>query len=98
MFAAVFSCATISTVVGNSTFPLTWSPCVWELMILVIGLLLSSLILVRIGCPQPGFLVSTTVMPSACTNTAVFPPPPFSTKKLSFSLSTSTTMGAAGFS
>ena len=60
---------------GKSTLPLTWSPCVWVLMIIVTGLLVSSLILLRSGCPHPGFLVSTTVTPFACTNTAVFPPP-----------------------
>ena len=26
MFAAVFSCTMTSTLAGNSTFPLTWSP------------------------------------------------------------------------
>src|SRR5262245_46718588 len=33
--------------------------------------------------------------PLLATNTAVLPPPPFSTQKLSFSFSTSTTFGAA---
>src|SRR5687767_7413146 len=61
----------------------------------VTGLGVSSLILPRIGCPQPGFLVSTTATPFAITNTAVLPPPPSprSTKRLSLSFSTSTTRG-----
>ena len=42
MFAAVFSCATISTSAGNSTFPLTWSPCVCVLMSTVTGFGVSS--------------------------------------------------------
>ena len=96
MLAAVFSWTTMSTVAGNSTLPLTWSPCVWVLMIRTTGFVLSSLILSRIGVPQPGFFVSTTVMPSAMTNTAVFPPPPLRRKKLSLSFSTSTTLGAGG--
>jgi hypothetical protein len=37
MFLAVFSWVTTSTVAGNSTLPLTWSPCVWVLMIILIG-------------------------------------------------------------
>ena len=55
----------------------------------------SSLILSRIGWPQPGFFVSTTMTPFVWTNTAVLPPPPFSTNRLSLSFSTSTTFGAA---
>ena len=65
MFAFVFSCVTTSTVAGNSTLPLTWSPCVWVLMIVVTGFGVSSLILSRIGWPQPGFFVSTTTTPVA---------------------------------
>ena len=64
-------------------------------MIVVIGLSLSFLIWSRIGWPQPGFFVSTTVMPSVRTKTAVLPPPPLSIHRLSRSFSTSTTLGAA---
>ena len=88
MLAAVLSCVTISTVAWNSTFPLTWSPCVCVLTIIVTGLFVSSLILFSSGWPHPGFLVSTTVTPLACTKTAVFPPPPRSTNRLSLSFST----------
>ena len=95
MLAFVFSCTTTSTVAGNSTLPLTWSPCVWVLMMRTTGLLDSSLILSRMGWPQPGFFVSTTVMPFAPTNTAVLPPPPFRTNRLSLSFSTAITLGAA---
>src|SRR5215471_3394071 len=64
-------------------------------MIVVTGLLLvSSLILSRIGWPHPGFLVSTTTTPLDVTNTAVFPPPPFNINRLSRSFSTSMTFGA----
>jgi hypothetical protein len=34
---AVFSCATTSTVAGNSTLPPTWSKCVCVLMMVVTG-------------------------------------------------------------
>src|SRR4249920_1560977 len=54
-------------------------------MIVVIGLSLIFLIWSRIGWPQPGFFVSTTVLP----------PPPLSIHRLSRSFSTSTTRGAA---
>src|SRR6476646_3047417 len=64
-------------------------------MIVVIGLSLIFLIWSRIGWPQPGFFVSTTVIPSVRTNTAVLPPPPFSIHRLSRSFSTATTLGAA---
>jgi len=37
MLVFVFSCVTTSTVAGNSTLPLTWSPCVWVLISVVIG-------------------------------------------------------------
>ena len=60
MLALVFSCTTTSTVAGNSTLPLTWSPCVWVLISIVTGFGVSSLILSRIGLPQPGFFASTT--------------------------------------
>src|SRR5262245_44453549 len=60
-------------------------------MIVVMGLLVRALILSRIGCPQPGSLVSTTTTPLVATKTAVFPPPPFSTNRLSLTFSTSTT-------
>ena len=93
MFALVFSWTMTSTVAGNSTLPLTWSPCVCVLMIVVTGFGVSSLILSRIGWPQPGFFVSTTTTPSAPTKTAVLPPPPFSMNRLSLSFSTSTTFG-----
>ena len=46
-------------------------------MMVVIGFGLSSLIFARIGAPQPGFFVSTTVMPFDWTKTVVLPPPPF---------------------
>src|SRR5437667_2075235 len=65
-------------------------------MIIVTGLLVSPLILSRIGWPHPGFFVSTTTTPLAPTNTAVLPPPPLSTNRLSLSFSTSTTFGAGG--
>ena len=66
-------------------------------MIVVTGLSLSSLILLRIGWPHPGFFVSTTVMPSVRTKTAVLPPPPVpvSMNRLSRSFWDSTTFGAA---
>ena len=89
MFAFVFSCATKSIVAGNSTLPLTWSPCVCVLIKVVTGFGVSSLILSRIGLPQPGFLASTTTTPFAVTNTAVLPPPPRSTNRLSLTFSTS---------
>ena len=79
MLVLVFSCATTSTVAGNSTLPLTWSPCVCVLISIVTGFGVSSLILSRIGLPQPGFFASTTVTPLAVTKTAVLPPPPRST-------------------
>src|SRR5678815_751220 len=65
------------------------------------GLLVSSLILSRIGLPQPGFFASTTTTPLLEMKTAVLPPPAVlgslrSTKKLSFSFSTSMTFGALG--
>src|SRR5207253_5572895 len=56
-------------------------------MSVVIGLFVNSLILSRIGLPQPGFLASTTTTPPAVRKTAVFPPPPLSTQRLSFSRS-----------
>src|SRR4029450_13536587 len=65
MFAAVFSCTMTSTVAGNSTFPLTWYPCVCVLMMVVMGFGVSSLILSRNGWPHPGFFVSTTTTPAA---------------------------------
>ena len=37
------------------------------------------------GLPQPGIFVSTSVTPAAVMYTAVLPPPPRSTKKLSWS-------------
>src|SRR6202521_3092288 len=94
MLALVFSCVTMSIVAGNSTLPPTWSACVWVLISRITGLLVSSLILSRIGWPQPGFFASTTVTPSAMMNTAVLPPPPLSTNRLSLSLVTSKTFGA----
>src|SRR5688572_4443809 len=98
MFSAVLTWVTMSTLSAKATLPLTWSPCVCVLMMRTTGLLVSSLILARIGWPQPGFFVSTMVTPSAPTNTVVLPPPPRSMKRLSLSLSTSTTIaaGAAG--
>ncbi len=45
-------------------------------MIVVTGFGLSSWIFARIGAPQPGFFVSTTVMPFDWTKTVVLPPPP----------------------
>src|SRR5712692_1986896 len=82
-------------VAGNSTLPLTWSACVCVLISRTTGLLVSSLILSRIGWLQSGFFASTTVTPPAMMNTAVLPPPPFSTNRLSLSLVTSRTFGAA---
>ena len=93
MFDFVFSCTTMSMLVGNSTLPLTWSKCVWVLITVVMGLGVSSLILSRSGCPQPGFLVSTTTTPFVVTKTELLPPPPFRTQKLSLSFSTSMTFG-----
>src|SRR5580693_6400666 len=58
MLALVFSWVTMSIVAGNSTLPPTWSACVWVLISRTTGLLVSSLILSRIGWPQPGFLAS----------------------------------------
>src|SRR5437773_50348 len=94
MLVFVFSCTMMSTVAGKSTLPLTWSPCVWVLISVVTGLLVSSLILSRTGWPQPGFFASTTTTPVPVMNTAVFPPPPLSTNRLSLSFSTSTILGA----
>src|ERR1700682_4571343 len=65
-------------------------------MIIVTGLLVNPLILSRIGWPPHGFFVSTTTTPLVPTNTAVLPPPPLSTNRLSLSFSTSTTFGAGG--
>jgi hypothetical protein len=76
MLTFVFSCVTMSTVAGNSTLPLTWSPWVWVLISVVTGFGVSSFTLSRIGWPQPGFFASTTVTPLAVTKTAVLPPPP----------------------
>ena len=76
MFLAVFSWVTTSTVAGNSTLPLTWSPCVCVLMIIVTGLSVTLLIFSSSGVPQPGFFVSTTTTPAAVMKTALFPPPP----------------------
>jgi hypothetical protein len=95
MLAAVFSCTMTSTVAGNSTFPLTWSPCVCVLMMVVMGFGVSVLMVSRIGWPHPGFFVSTTTTPDVPTKTAVLPPPPVSMNRLSRSFSTSTTLGAA---
>src|SRR5678815_1702123 len=95
MFFAVFSCTMTSTVAGNSTFPLTWSPCVCVLMMVVMGFGVRSLMRSRIGWPHPGFFVSTTTTPDAPMKTAVLPPPPVSMNRLSRSFSTSTTLGAA---
>ena len=63
-------------------------------MIRVTGLFVTVLIFSSNGRPHPGSFVSTTVTPSAVMNTALLPPPPFITYRLSFSLSTSTTIGA----
>src|SRR5437762_1045864 len=75
MFAFVFSWTTMSTEAGNSTLPLTWSPCVCVLTIVVTGLLVSVLILSSSGWPQPGFLVSTTTTPVAVMKIEVLLPP-----------------------
>ena len=96
MFAAVFSCTTMSTVAGNSTLPLTWSPCVCVLMIVVTGLLRQLLDLVENRLPPARVLGVHDGDAVGLTKTAVLPPPPFSTNRLSFSFSTSTTFGAAG--
>src|SRR2546429_4385228 len=64
-------------------------------MIVVTGLSVRVLIFSRIGCPHPGFFVSTTTTPLAAMNMAVFPPPPRNTYRLSRSLSTSTTLARA---
>ena len=70
MSCSVFSWATNSTDAGNSTFPLTWSKCVWVLMIVVIGLEVSSPILSMSGCPHPASFVSTSTTPLLVTNAA----------------------------
>ena len=94
MFALVFSCTTMSTVAGNSTLPLTWSPCVCVLISSVTGLGVSSLILSRIGCAPAGVLrVHDRDAVRAVTKTAVLPPPPFNMNRLSLIFSTSTTLG-----
>src|SRR6516162_9490356 len=68
-------------------------------MSVVTGLLVSVLILSRIGCPQPGFLASTTTTPFVVMNTAVLPPPLgppgalLNTYKLSLSFSSTITLG-----
>ena len=71
---------------GNVEFPATVDVIVQEntktnmdKMMNPPGFGVSSLILSRIGWPQPGFFASTTVTPFAPTNTAVLPPPPLST-------------------
>ena len=96
MFAAVFSCA-MTSIAGNSTLPLTWSPWQCVLMIVVIGRPVSSLIAAMIGAPKFGFLVSTTVTPSPRSSTAVVPPPPRSRTSVSESFSTSTVGGPGGW-
>ena len=63
MFAAVFSCTMTSTVAGNSTFPLTWSPWVWVLIMVVIGLVVRFRMASSTGRPQSGSFVSTTTTP-----------------------------------
>ena len=88
----VFSCATNSTEAGNSTFPSTWSKCAWVLMIVVIGLDVSSPILSMSGCPQPASFVSTSTTPSLVKNAAELPPPPRRTYRLSSSRWVSTTI------
>ena len=65
-------------------------------MIVVTGLGVSSLILSRMGWPQPGSFVSTTTTPLVPTKTAVLPPPPLSMNRLGLTFSTSTTFGPAG--
>jgi len=94
MFAAVFSCVTISTSAGNSTLPLTWSPCVCVLTTIMTGWFVTFLIASSSGCPHPGFFVSTTMTPFWVMKTELLPPPPFMTYRLSLSLSISTTIGA----
>ena len=81
MFAAVFTCVTTSTSAGNSTLPLTWSPCVWVLTIIVTGLFVTFLIASSSGCPQPGFFVSTTTTPLAVMKTELLPPPASSSRR-----------------
>ena len=56
--------------------------------IVVTGLSVSVFTLWSNGWPQPGFFVSTRVTPLAVTNTAVLPPPPRKTNRLSFTFST----------
>ena len=65
MFASVFSCTTIRTDSGKNALLPTWSPWVWVLMIVVTGLSLTVRMRSIRACPQPGSLVSTSVMPSS---------------------------------
>ena len=74
MFASVFSWTTICTDSGKNALLPTWSPWVWVLMMVVTGLSLTSRMRFIRCWPQPGSLVSTSVMPSSPTWTPVFPP------------------------
>ena len=76
MFAAVFSCTTISTVAGKYWLLPVWSPWVWVLMMCVIGLSLTVRTWSRMAWPLLASLVSTSTTPLAATSTPVFPPWP----------------------
>ena len=65
MLALVFACATISTLDAKNSLLPTWSPCVWVLMMWVIGLSLTVRTLSRIAWPQLASLVSTSTTPLA---------------------------------
>ena len=56
MFAAVFSCATISTLAGKNSLLPTWSPWVCVLMMWVTGLSVTDFTLSRIGLAPVGEL------------------------------------------
>ena len=51
-----------------------WSPCVWVLMMRVIGLLVTDLTRSTSVGPNPGSFESTSVTPLSVMNTATLPP------------------------
>ena len=74
MLVLVFSCATTSTFAPKNPLLPVWSPWVWVLMMVVIGLSVTLLTLSSTAWPQPFNLVSTSVTPPSVMNTATLPP------------------------
>ena len=66
---AVVSCATTSTLPGNSGLLPTWSSWVWVLMMVVTGLSVTDLRAAMIAAPRRGNFVSTSATPSDLART-----------------------------